>query len=224
MKKIWRLIMRHLIAITFLTSAVLSGCAGINETNKKFADVDAKINALEEKNTADVGALDSKIGTLEAKHNADLSALEAKHNADISKLDKNIQEALDRANGAHKLAEGKFVYSTVLNGESINYSTGQAALSKEAQVYLADLAQKLIADNQNVYLEIQGHTDATGPDALNVSLGLRRAEVVRLFLNQQGIALNRMSTISYGKILPVESNKTANGRASNRRVVIVVLK
>jgi peptidoglycan-associated lipoprotein len=216
--------MRHLIAIAFLTSSVLSGCAGINETNKKFADVDAKINALEEKQAADLNALDSKVGAVEAKHDADLSALQAKHDADISKLDKNVQEALARANDAHQLAEGKFVYSTVLNGESINFSAGQAVLSKEAQAYLADLAQKLIADNQNVYLEIQGHTDATGPDALNVSLGLRRAEVVKLFLNQKGIALNRMSTISYGKILPVESNKTANGRASNRRVVIVVLK
>lgn len=216
--------MRHLIAIAFLTSSVLSGCAGINETNKKFADVDAKINALEEKQASDLNALDSKVGAVEAKHDADLSALQAKHDADISKLDKNVQEALARANDAHQLAEGKFVYSTVLNGESINFSAGQAVLSKEAQAYLADLAQKLIADNQNVYLEIQGHTDATGPDALNVSLGLRRAEVVKLFLNQQGIALNRMSTISYGKILPVDSNKTANGRASNRRVVIVVLK
>lgn len=216
--------MRQLIVITLLTSAVLSGCAGINETNKKFADVDAKINALEEKNTAGLNALDSKVGTLDAKHNADVNALAAKHDADISRLDKNVQEALDRANSANKLAEGKFIYSTVLNGESINFSAGQAALSKEAQAYLMDMAQKLIADNQNVYLEIQGHTDATGPEALNVSLGLRRAEVVRLFLNQQGIALDRMSTISYGKIVPVESNKTANGRASNRRVVIVVLK
>ena len=216
--------MRQLIVITLLTSAVLSGCAGINETNKKFADVDAKINALEEKNTAGLNALDSKVGTLDAKHNADVNALAAKHDADISRLDKNVQEALDRASSANKLAEGKFIYSTVLNGESINFSAGQAALSKEAQAYLTDMSQKLIADNQNVYLEIQGHTDATGPEALNVSLGLRRAEVVRLFLNQQGIALDRMSTISYGKIVPVESNKTASGRASNRRVVIVVLK
>lgn len=216
--------MRHLIAITFLMSLFLGGCAGINETNKKFADVDARINALEEKNAADLRTLDSKIGTLETKHNDDLSALAAKHDADISKLDKNIQEALDRANAAHKLAEGKFVYSTVLNGEAINFSAGQAALPKETQEYLAGLAQRLIADDQNVYLEIQGHTDATGPDALNVSLGLRRAEAVRIFLNQQGIALNRMSTISYGKIVPVESNKTSSGRAANRRVVIVVLK
>jgi outer membrane protein OmpA-like peptidoglycan-associated protein len=218
------MIMRHLIAITLLASAVLSGCAGINETNRKFADVNARINALEAKSAADLGALDSKIGTLDAKHNSDLSALDAKHDADTSKLDKNIQEALDRANSANKLAEGKFVYSTVLNGDSINFSSGRTVLSKEAEAYLADLAHKLIADNQNVYLEIQGHTDATGTDALNVSLGLRRAEAVRLFLNQQGIALNRISTISYGKTVPVESNKTTNGRAANRRVVIVVLK
>lgn len=216
--------MRQLTAIALLTTTVLAGCAGIDQTNKRFAEVDTKINALEEKHTADVSALDSKVGALEAKHNADISALEAKHAEDVGKLDKNIQEALERAKAAHLLAEGKFIYSTVLNGESINFSAGQAKLSKEAEAYLADLAKKLTADNQNVYLEIQGHTDATGPDAVNVSLGLKRAEVVRLFLSQQGIALNRMSTISYGKILPVESNKTASGRASNRRVVIVVLK
>lgn len=216
--------MRYLTVIAFLTVSVLSGCAGINQTNKKFADVDARMAAIEDKQAADVTALDSKIGAVEAKHDADLSALQAQHDADISRLDQNVQEALARANEAHQLAEGKFVYSTVLNGESINYATGKAVLSKEAQAYLTELAQKLIAENQNVYLEIQGHTDATGSDALNLSLGLRRAEEVRFFLSEQGIALNRMSTISYGKILPVESNKTASGRAANRRVVIVVLK
>lgn len=216
--------MRKLITFTLVSSALISGCAGINETNRKFTDVDTRINALEEKHTADINALDSKLSAQDSSQREALAALAAKHDADISRLDKNIQEALDRANADHKLAEGKFVFSTVLNGESINFSAGQAVLTKEAQAYLTDFAQKLKADDQNVYLEIQGHTDATGPDSLNVSLGLRRAEVVRLFLNQQGVALNRMSTISYGKLLPVESNKTSSGRASNRRVVIVVLK
>lgn len=216
--------MRKLITLTLVSSALISGCAGINETNKKFADVDTRITTLEEKHAADINTLDSKLSAQDSSQREALAALEAKHDADISKLDKNIQEALDRANADHKLAEGKFVFSTVLNGESINFSAGQAVLTKEAQAYLTDFAQKLKSDDQNVYLEIQGHTDATGPDSLNVSLGLRRAEVVRLFLNQQGVALNRMSTISYGKLLPVESNKTSSGRASNRRVVIVVLK
>ena len=74
-----------------------------------------------------------------------------------------------------------------------------------------------------MYLEIQGHTDATGSDAYNLKLGEARAEAVRRYLNKQGVALNRMSTISYGKSEPVESNKTKEGRAKNRRVVVIVL-
>jgi outer membrane protein OmpA-like peptidoglycan-associated protein len=83
--------------------------------------------------------------------------------------------------------------------------------------------EKLKNDNRNVYLEIQGHTDSAGPDSLNRRLGEERAEAVRLFLNQHGVALNRMSTISYGEKDPMASNKTRSGRAQNRRVVLVVM-
>jgi outer membrane protein OmpA-like peptidoglycan-associated protein len=96
-------------------------------------------------------------------------------------------------------------------------------LSPEAQARLTEFAQKLKGENQNVYLEIQGHTDSRGSEELNERLGAERAEAVRRFLNQQGIALNRMSTISYGKDSPVAPNDTPEGRAQNRRVVIIVL-
>jgi outer membrane protein OmpA-like peptidoglycan-associated protein len=86
-----------------------------------------------------------------------------------------------------------------------------------------EFAQKLKTDNKNVYLEIQGHTDASGPPAVNRRLGEERAEAVRRFLNQQGVALNRMATISYGEDAPVAPNDTRAGRAQNRRVVVVVL-
>lgn len=58
---------------------------------------------------------------------------------------------------------------------------------------------------------------------LNTKLGEERAEAVRLFMNQHGVPLNRMATISYGKEDPVGSNKTRTGRAQNRRVVLVVM-
>jgi len=74
-----------------------------------------------------------------------------------------------------------------------------------------------------VYLEIQGHTDDTGAKTHNMRLGEDRAEAVRLFFNQQGVALNRMSTISYGDTAPVAPNTTPEGRSQNRRVVVVVL-
>ena len=90
-------------------------------------------------------------------------------------------------------------------------------------ISISGLAQRLKAENRNVYLEIQGHTDATGPAAYNEELGEQRAEAVRRFLSRDGIALNRMSTISYGSDAPVAPNDTREGRSQNRRVAIVVL-
>jgi outer membrane protein OmpA-like peptidoglycan-associated protein len=83
---------------------------------------------------------------------------------------------------------------------------------------LTEFAEKLKGENKGVYLEVQGHTDSTGGEELNYRLGDRRAEAVRRFLSKQGIALNRMSTISYGEAGPVVENKTRSGRAQNRRV------
>lgn len=132
-------------------------------------------------------------------------------------------EALQRANAAHKLAEGKFLYEVVLADDSMKFPTDQHALSPEAEARLAELTQRLKAENRNVYLEIQGHTDASGDEAYNEELGQARAEAVRRFLSRDGIALNRMATISYGETEPVASNDTPEGRAQNRRVAIVVL-
>jgi outer membrane protein OmpA-like peptidoglycan-associated protein len=54
-------------------------------------------------------------------------------------------------------------------------------------------------------------------------LGEERAEAVRLFMNQNGVPLNRMATISYGDTAPVAPNDTREGRAQNRRVVVIVM-
>jgi outer membrane protein OmpA-like peptidoglycan-associated protein len=132
-------------------------------------------------------------------------------------------EALDRANAAHKLAEGKFLYEVVLSDDSMKFPTDEHTLSPEAEARLAELVQRLKAENRNVYLEIQGHTDAVGDADYNERLGEARAEAVRRFLSRDGIALNRMATISYGEEAPVAPNDTPEGRAQNRRVAIVVL-
>ena len=132
-------------------------------------------------------------------------------------------QALDRANAAHKLAEGKFLYEVVLSDDSMKFPTDEDALSPEAEARLAELVQRLKAENRNVYLEIQGHTDAVGDAEYNEKLGEARAEAVRRYLSRGGIALNRMATISYGEEAPVASNDTPEGRAQNRRVAIIVL-
>jgi len=145
------------------------------------------------------------------------------HETRLGQLDQATKDALDRATAAGKLAEGKFLYSMVLSDDSVKFKNASAKLTPEAEQRLADFADKLKNDNRNVYLEIQGHTDARGPNTLNARLGEERAEAVRLFMNQHGVPLNRMSTISYGKADPVADNKTRTGRAQNRRVVLIVM-
>ena len=162
-----------------------------------------------------VAAEDVRVGQVEgAARDANGAAVQAQGTA---------RDALDRANAAHKLAEGRFLYQVVLSDDSVKFPTNVHELSPEAQARLGELVDRLKGENRNVYLEIQGHTDAKGAADFNEKLGEARAEAVRRFLNEKGVALNRMSTISYGKDSPVAPNDTAEGRAQNRRVVIIVL-
>jgi len=186
------------IAGAVLFGAVsLSGCATKDYVNQQFGKVDTKVQAE-----------DSRLSD---------------HDAKLASLDKTTREALERAEAAGKLAEGKFLYSMVLQDDSVRFQVAKADLSPDDQAKLQAFAEKLKSDNHNVYVEIQGHTDSTGPKDLNYRLGEQRAEAVRLFLNKQGIALNRINTISYGPDAPVQPNTTREGRAANRRVVLVVL-
>ena len=185
------------IAAIAVSALALGGCATKDYVNQQMSSVDAKNQATQKQ-------VDEQ-------------------QTHLTKLDQTTQDALNRAKAAGKLAEGKFLYSMVLSDDSVKFPSDSAKLSPEAQQRLLDFVEKLKNDNRNVYLEIQGHTDATGSDALNMRLGEERAEAVRLFLNQHGVALNRMSTISYGEKDPVASNKTRAGRAQNRRVVLIVM-
>jgi outer membrane protein OmpA-like peptidoglycan-associated protein len=141
----------------------------------------------------------------------------------ITTADQTANEALHRADAAGKLAEGKFNYSVVLSDASVKFPVDKSALSDEAKARLGQLAGQLKADNRNVYLEIQGFTDSTGSDDGNLRLGQARADAAYRYLHEQGIAANRMATISYGEEHPVASNDTRDGRAENRRIAVVVL-
>ena len=112
---------------------------------------------------------------------------------------------------------------TVLSDDSMKFPVSQATLSPEAQARLDAFIDKLKTDNRNVYVEVQGHTDATGPKEFNYRLGEERAEAVRRYLNEHGVALNRIGTISYGPDAPVAPNNNREGRQANRRVLLIVL-
>jgi len=175
----------------------LSGCATPDYVNKHVAVVQSEVT--------------------------DVQSQQQSQQAHLAQLDQGTRDAMERAEAAGKLAEGKFLYAMVLSDDSVKFPVDGSQLSPEAETRLQDLASKLKAENKNVYLEIQGHTDATGPKPLNMRLGEERAEAVRLYMNQQGVPLNRMATISYGDTSPVAPNNTREGRAQNRRVVVIVM-
>ncbi|MEO8505906.1 MAG: OmpA family protein [Acidobacteriota bacterium] len=145
------------------------------------------------------------------------------HDQKIAATSKTAQEALDRAVAAGKLAEGKFLYETVLSDDKVKFGFNKAELSDDAKAALDTFANDLKTQNKNVYIEIQGHTDNIGGDDYNYKLGESRAEATRRYLSTKGVALHRMSVISYGETAPVTDNKTRESRAQNRRVVLVVL-
>ncbi len=185
-------------ATAIVASAIsLGGCATKDYVNQQVAAEDTKVQSAQ--------------ATLD------------QHQTHLSQLDQSTKDALDRATAAGKLAEGKFLYAMVLSDDSVKFPADSFKLSSEAQQRLSDFADKLKNDNRNVYVEIQGHTDSRGADSINSRLGEERAEAVRLYMNQHGVPLNRMATISYGKQDPVANNKTRSGRAQNRRVVLIVM-
>jgi peptidoglycan-associated lipoprotein len=148
----------------------------------------------------------------------------ASHEQKMGEISQTAQDALRRAQEAGKLAEGKFLYETVLSDDKVKFGFDTADLSPEARAALDEFAAKLKQENKNVYIEIQGHTDNIGSAKYNEELGMLRAESVRRYLNQnQSFPLHRINVISYGKTSPVADNKTRDGRAQNRRVVLVVL-
>ena len=171
---------------------------------------------------AHVAAVDTKISSAQSEADQQKSRI-AEHDQMLARLDRTSREAYERAEAAGKLAEGKFLYNVTLQDDGYKFKTNKYALSDDEKTKLTDFASKLKSDNRNVYIEIQGHTDSTGTADYNESLGEERADAVRLFLNEQGVALNRMNTISYGETAPVADNKTKTGRAQNRRVNIVVM-
>jgi len=98
----------------------------------------------------------------------------------------------------------------------------KAVLKSDGKAKLDDLTSKLQGMNLEVIIAV-GHTDSIGSDAYNQKLSIRRAEAVKAYLISKGIEANRVYTEGKGEKQPVADNKTAAGRAKNRRVEIEVV-
>lgn len=98
----------------------------------------------------------------------------------------------------------------------------KSVLKPEGRAKLDDLVGKIKGINLEVIIAV-GHTDSVGTDAYNQRLSVRRSEAVKAYLVSKGIERNRVYTEGKGEKQPVADNKTAEGRAKNRRVEIEVV-
>lgn len=196
----------------FVASSVvlLSACATQDFVKETVAPVQTRVDGL---------------GTRVQAHDDGLKALDTRLQGSEARIQALQKDAAERAQILNNLPKPPgLLMSTVLTDDKVRFRSGRAELSDEAGRELDQLVAKLKADNQPVFVEIQGHTDATGPDEMNRQLGLKRAEVVRLYLARAGLPLPRMTTISYGESAPLADNNTRDGRSTNRRVQVIVMR
>ncbi|MBN1983781.1 MAG: OmpA family protein, partial [Chitinivibrionales bacterium] len=104
--------------------------------------------------------------------------------------------------------------------EGVAFVSGSADITYASFQYLDPIIKEL-KEYPNIEIEVRGHTDSVGKNEMNMSLSQRRADAIRLYLIKNGIDAGRVRAIGYGSSSPISDNRTASGRAKNRRIEIV---
>lgn len=138
-----------------------------------------------------------------------------------NKMDKQKEE-LEKINNAQveSINDGQALKVTFESG--ILFSTGSSTLNTTSQSALTSFATSL-KNHPDTDIQIFGHTDSTGSDAVNNPLSENRAKAVYNFLQSKGVNGARMVSQGFGSTQPIADNSTAAGKAQNRRVEIYIL-
>ena len=102
-------------------------------------------------------------------------------------------------------------------GKAIYFATGKDIIKKESETPLNELVV-ILNKYPKMMMQIEGNTDNVGDDNKNLKLSQDRAAAVKKYLVSKGIAEDRLTSIGFGETRPIADNKTAAGRAQNRRV------
>ncbi len=186
-------------AVLFLGLAALliSGCASKGYVNKR----------VDETRTEQQAQID------------ELKAKAALNTDDIQKLQTLSAQLTEKTNMALNQAAGFEKYQIIWEA-TIYYDFDSFELNQVAKDNLEELGVKM-TDNPRALLELVGHTDQTGPSTYNIELGQKRAEAVKRYLiDNYGVALYRMFTVSQGEYKPVALPDERNAHSKNRRVVL----
>ncbi|MFZ5785237.1 MAG: OmpA family protein, partial [Acidobacteriota bacterium] len=163
------------LAVVVAIALGASGCA-----TKTY--VQEEISKVQQNTDAKIGEVQKQVEASQMDI-ANLKKTDAAQQEQLAKLSDTAKEALARAQEAGKLAKGKFLYEVTLTDEAVKFGFAKKDLSPEAKAALDAFVAKLKAENKNVYVEVQGHTDAIGSEMGNLKLGQARAEEVMRYLN-----------------------------------------
>lgn len=136
--------------------------------------------------------------------------------------EKRARDAMDKLAVAAALAVKEEPRGTVITlPGNVLFATGKTELLPAAQEKLNQVAVAL-KNQEDHKMVVEGHTDSQGNETSNLDLSQRRAQTVRDFLVSRGVSSDKISAAGVGQARPVGDNKTAEGRAQNRRVEIIV--
>jgi outer membrane protein OmpA-like peptidoglycan-associated protein len=215
-----------------LTVAVAPACATKKYVKTEVGNVNSKVDTLSgtlEETQERTRQNEGRIGEVDKKAEAaGRSAQDARTAADAAQAKANdVGTQVTSVNGRVDevvASSRRLVYTVTLSEDQGNFKFGKTDLPDTAKMRLDEVISQLKANPNNIFIEIEGHTDNVGPKDLNEKLGMERAEAVKRYLYEQHqIPLHKINVISYGEDKPVAPNKTKDGRAQNRRVVIKVL-
>ena len=171
-------------------------------------------------------------------NNAATNELRAANKAQGQELDKTAAQ-LDAEKQARLSAEGKLAGAMkdlaaiaavkeeargmviTLSG-SVLFASGKFALLNTAMTKLDQVAEALKAQDADKRMVVEGHTDSQGSDKVNQPLSLNRGNAVRDYLVTRGVASEKITAVGMGSTRPIVDNKSAENRANNRRVEIVI--
>jgi outer membrane protein OmpA-like peptidoglycan-associated protein len=219
--------MRQVLLATAVVALAVgpTACASKKYVNQRVTEVNDKVTTLStslEETQERTRKNEQRIGEVDQKADAANTRAEA-----AGKAASDARTAADKAGEAADAldkASRRLVYEVVLTDDNSKFKSGRALLSDDAKAEIDKLVQTLQSDPKNVFLEVEGHTDAVGSKEFNDQLGLQRAEAVKVYLYENhNVPLHKINVISFGETKPVAPNNTRAGRAQNRRVVIKVL-
>jgi outer membrane protein OmpA-like peptidoglycan-associated protein len=221
--------MKHRPLIAFALAALVivgaSACAtkkyARNRVNERVTPLEARTGELEEtsrRSTQEIAKLNEGISevrgrTERAQSQADAALARAEQASNrAGTIEQSIVELRSNLDQYH-------LQSTA----TVNFGFDQYELTLDSQMTLDQIAGQ-IKDRSNFVLEIQGFADAIGSDAYNNQLTQKRADTVRRYLAEQHrVPLFRMHILGFGEVRPIAENRTAEGRALNRRVEVRLL-